>query len=127
VASEALQMSVLGEAQIEERLAGERLDERLDHAAHARGHAAREDAQRDLAAAQRFQSDGVEARVLGGPGDGRVDDVAGRGRLDRAGEAIARLAALAEIARPGAEPLRIEAARVEAGEGLGGERGELLI
>jgi len=127
VAAEALEVRVLGEAEVEERFARQRFDERFDDAAHARGHAAREDAERDLAPAERREAEGFEARVLGGPRDGRVDHVAGSGRLDHAREAIARLAALPEIARPGAEPLGIEASSLEAGEDFGGERGELFF
>ncbi len=127
VAADALEVGVLGEAQIEERAARERLDQRFDDAAHARGHAAREDAEGDLPALKRLEPERFEARVLGRPRDRRVDDVARRGRLDRAREAIARLGPGAEIARPGAEPLGVEPAGAEALEELGRERGELMF
>jgi hypothetical protein len=127
VAAEALEVGVLGETEIEERAARERFDERFDDAAHARGHAAREDAEGDLAATERLEAERFEARVLGRAGHGSVDDVAGCRRLDRALEAIARVGPLPEIARPGAEPFRIEPAGAKAREEGGRERGELTF
>ena len=58
MAAQALQGVVLAEAQVEEGVAGNRLDQGLDHPAHARRHPASEDAEGHLAAAERLDAEG---------------------------------------------------------------------
>ena len=81
---------VLGEAQLEERVAVEGLDERLDDAAHARRHPPGQDAERELAAPDarppRWRRG---ASCSGDPGGGRSRTSSGARRLDDAPDLVA--------------------------------------
>ena len=93
---------------------GERLDQRLDHAAHARRHAAGQHHQRQ-ARRRPARRRPIAVSALG-PRPSRAPaaaHVAGRGRLDGAGDAVRVRRRRASSVRPSAQPLVVEAAALE--------------
>lgn len=105
-ASEGL---LLGQPQIEEGLPGERLDQRLDDAAHAGRHPAGEHQQGDLAPVEGLLPQLRVAPVLLGARRGGLDDIVGSRGADR-GEAVGGVPVdpLALLLGPAEEPRQIK-------------------
>src|SRR5262249_22547629 len=118
---------VLAKAQIEERPARQRVDERLYHPAHARRHPSGQNAQRRFAAPKRFEAKRGEALVIRGARLGSAHDVARLRRLDAPSQSIATIAINADALRPRREPSGLEAARMQRVEQRAGQLGDLLL
>ena len=116
----ALDRTHLGAPQIEEAFARNGVDQGLDHAAHARGHAAREHQQRNLSSSQRLGAELAQASVLGTVRRGQPLQILRVRGADRAFDEVVLRALRAEPSGQALEALGIEAMVREARLNVGG-------
>jgi hypothetical protein len=113
------------EAQVEEGALAQRRHQRLDHAAHARRHAAGEHDERHLAPTERALASGDQGLVRGRTGVGQRLEIARPQRLD-ARQAVSFVAVAPHLGRPAQEALGIEARPREPGAQAVGQARELF-
>lgn len=116
------------EPQVEEGLPGERLDEGLHHAPHARRHPAGQDQQGDLTPPQGLLPEGLVLLLLRAAVGGQREHIPG-GRRAHRGEAVGGvpIEALALLLGPAKEPFQVEGALRQSPLDLRGERLDLLL